>query len=169
MLTILGREEATHWQRYRDYCVRGFGSLLRPFVDCFRFFAYIPRRITSGKRKWKAQEDWLPVSDGEIVWIEYELIFPLSICRMSVATRPNVRPFGPRVPFPNTFVKSDDFRNFLLTKGKFDRVWSAWQRRSNPIFIVINSEAAALQAPAFKEKIKRTKDAFLKELIKANK
>jgi hypothetical protein len=70
--------------------------------------------------------------------------------RMSVATRPNVRPFGPRVPFPNTFVKSDDFRNFLLTK-------------------VINSEAAALQAPAFKEKIKRTKDAFLKELIKANK
>lgn len=66
--------------------------------------------------------------------------------RLAVATKEGTRPFSPRLHHPALFEKNDDFLRYLLTK-------------------IINSEKAAYEAPAFAEKLNRTKESFLVNLI----
>jgi len=63
---------------------------------------------------------------------------------MAVATKAGVRSFGPRIPYPAVFPRSEECREFLLTK-------------------LINSERAAMECPVFKQKMKRTKASLLNQ------
>lgn len=66
--------------------------------------------------------------------------------KIAVASRKGTRSFGPRLHHPATFEKNDMFSQYLFTK-------------------IINSERAAFEAPAFAEKMNRTKEAFLEDMI----
>jgi hypothetical protein len=67
--------------------------------------------------------------------------------RLAVANKKAVPPYGPFLPDPPLFQPDKDFRDFLLTK-------------------LINSERATLYAPAFKEKMERTRGDFFQEVVK---
>lgn len=67
--------------------------------------------------------------------------------RITIAAKEGVRPWKPLMPTPNIFEKSSALREFLLTK-------------------LINAERAAYHAPAFSEKIARTRRTLLANLIK---
>lgn len=68
--------------------------------------------------------------------------------RVAVCAKREVPPFGPFVPVPGVFTKSDDFLNFLLTK-------------------LMNGERAAMLAPSFAVPIRRTRREYLKNLVTA--
>lgn len=59
--------------------------------------------------------------------------------RLAVACHAGTTPFGPRVPAPAVFPKGPELRSFLLTK-------------------LINSERAALTAPAFQARLQKVKE-----------
>ena len=65
---------------------------------------------------------------------------------LAIAHKPGVRYYSPYIPSPATFQKNADFRHLLLTK-------------------LINSERAAMQAPAFCEKLSRTRKMLLTDLM----
>eukprot|EP01114_Cavostelium_apophysatum_P000883 TRINITY_DN1076_c0_g2_i1.p1 TRINITY_DN1076_c0_g2~~TRINITY_DN1076_c0_g2_i1.p1 ORF type:complete len:662 (-),score=153.65 TRINITY_DN1076_c0_g2_i1:58-1905(-) len=67
--------------------------------------------------------------------------------RVGFASKSGVPPYGPRIPNPPIFKKGPEFRNFLFTK-------------------LINSECAALEAPSFASKLKRTRTILLTEIAK---
>jgi len=62
--------------------------------------------------------------------------------KLSISSKEGVPPFGPDYPQSYSFQKGDRFRQFLLTK-------------------LINAERAALHAPIFAQKIKRTRKEAL--------
>mmetsp|Transcript_26777 Transcript_26777/g.37695 ORF Transcript_26777/g.37695 Transcript_26777/m.37695 type:complete len:675 (+) Transcript_26777:3-2027(+) len=67
--------------------------------------------------------------------------------RVSIANKPGFPPYGPYLPEPAVFKKSDDFRNFLFTK-------------------LINGErSATTYAPGFKNRI-RTRTQLINDIIK---
>jgi len=66
---------------------------------------------------------------------------------VSIANKPGVRPYGPFLPFPAVFDKSNEFRDFLLTK-------------------LINSQRGAMYSQEFKAKMISTRRTQLEELIK---
>lgn len=66
--------------------------------------------------------------------------------KMAIASRMGTRSFGPRLHYPATFEKNEAFCQYLITK-------------------IINAERAAFEAPAFAEKMDRTKEAFLENML----
>ena len=78
--------------------------------------------------------------------VEKNPVFSDTRYDLAIAHKPGVRYYSPHIPSPATFQKSADFRHWLLTK-------------------LINSERAAMQAPAFCEKLSRTRKMLLSDLM----
>lgn len=66
---------------------------------------------------------------------------------VSIVHKPGVKPHMPFLPFPATFRKGEDFRNFLLAK-------------------LINGGLAALHSPEFLSSLRRTRKELLAEVMK---
>eukprot|EP01122_Echinamoeba_exundans_P012820 TRINITY_DN5475_c0_g1_i1.p1 TRINITY_DN5475_c0_g1~~TRINITY_DN5475_c0_g1_i1.p1 ORF type:complete len:546 (-),score=122.39 TRINITY_DN5475_c0_g1_i1:265-1902(-) len=67
--------------------------------------------------------------------------------RLAVACHSGTTPFGPRIPAPAVFPKGPELRSFFLTK-------------------LINSERAALTAPAFQARLQKVKETYLSTMFK---
>lgn len=67
--------------------------------------------------------------------------------RLAVASHAGTTPYGPRIPAPAVFPKGPEFRSFLLTK-------------------IINSERAALTAPAFQARLQKVKETYMSSMLK---
>ena len=73
-----------------------------------------------------------------------------------MAYKEGVHQFGP--PLDEIFAADCDFKQWLLTKRKFQREMLNYS--------VINAERASYYAPVFSSKIARTRKALINDLVK---